>query len=220
MFKIAVSLRVVENMGYPERRDAISHEWVRFLEHHGIFPLLIPNKVEQIDAYLNCFGKIDGVLLTGGNDVGIEGAGDDAPERDFVEARLLEFAESKALPLLGVCRGLHFLNHYYGGRVVPIFSEKAITCRHVASVHPVQLIREEVKLPEGWGDEALVNSYHNNVVMSHDLSPHLVPFAVAEHGVVEGVKHRSLPFWAIQWHPERKSSSQEIDSWLVNQLKR
>jgi putative glutamine amidotransferase len=220
MFKIAVSLRVVENRGYPERRDAISHDWVQFLGHHGMFPLLIPNKVKQVEAYLNCFGKIHGILLTGGNDVGIEGAGDYAPERDFIEARLLEFAVSNSLPLLGICRGLHFLNQYYGGRVVPISSVEGITCQHVGSVHPVKLVRQELELPNGLGDEALVNSYHNNVVVSHNLSPHLVPFAVAEHGVVEGVKHRSLPFWAIQWHPERERSSREIDSWLFSQLKR
>lgn len=220
MFKVATSLRVVENKGYPERRDALSHDWVRFLEHHGIFPLLIPNKLNDIDAYLGCLGEIHGVLLTGGNDVGIFGSDDCAPERDIVETRLLEFAETNSLPLLGVCRGLHFLNHYYGGRVVPIYSEGGITSRHAGSVHSIALIREEVELPDDWGSNALVNSYHNNVVLSCNLSSQLVPFAIAEHGVVEGVKHRNLPFWAIQWHPERESPSGAIDSWLLNQLKR
>src|SRR4030042_2095176 len=67
MVKVAVTLRVIENQNYSEKRDAISHDWIGFLEKRNICPVLIPNAISSPLSFLSALGNIDGVLLTSGN---------------------------------------------------------------------------------------------------------------------------------------------------------
>ena len=41
--KIGITLRVEHVGKYNEKRDAISHDWVKFLEISNVFPIFIPN---------------------------------------------------------------------------------------------------------------------------------------------------------------------------------
>jgi putative glutamine amidotransferase len=45
--------------------------------------------------------NVGGIVLTGGND--LTAYGGDAPDRDATETALLDFAERRNLPVLGVC---------------------------------------------------------------------------------------------------------------------
>ena len=47
------------------------------------------------------------MVLTGGND--LAALGGDAPERDATENALLDAAESRRLPVIGVCRGMQVI---------------------------------------------------------------------------------------------------------------
>ncbi len=218
MLKIAVTLRVVENATYEERRDAISHDWIRYLERHNICPLLVPNSITSVPLFLNTIGGVDGILLTGGNSVGVKDSRDNAKERDRLEWDLIKFAEENDLPLLGVCRGMQVLNCYYGGRVVSFISQNG-KGNHVNNTHSVSLSRAKIELPEEWQNTIVVNSYHDHGVTLDSLAPALIPFAITKQGVVEGIKHNSRPFWAVQWHPERERHLKCVDTWLINQLR-
>ena len=48
---IGISLRVVENTDYNEKRDALSQDWSQFFERLGINPLLIPNTIKNISEF-------------------------------------------------------------------------------------------------------------------------------------------------------------------------
>lgn len=218
MLKIAITLRVVENQSYPERRDCISHDWIHYLESRGIYPVLIPNAISSPASFLKSIGGVNGILLTGGNDTGIEGVVDDAPERDRLERSLIQYAESSNLPLLGVCRGMQTLNLYYKGTIISHLSRKGKGA-HVNTNHTITLIREHVELPTDWQDQFEVNSFHDHGVDFETLSPQLAPFAVADNGVIEGLKHPKLPFWGLQWHPERNNPSVEVDAWFFEIFK-
>ena len=65
---VAVSMRVVANSTYPETRDSISHDWIRFLYQLGVSPLLVPNILTKPIQYLQ---RIDvcGIILTSGNNI-------------------------------------------------------------------------------------------------------------------------------------------------------
>lgn len=192
---ILVSMRTVENLTYAETRDAISHDWSRLFARHGLTPILVPNALDDINAFFKLGAS--GLLLSGGDDLGP----DDAPSlRDRTETRLLQGALDKGLPVFGTCRGLHLINRFFGGELA-----RTLPDNHVGE-HGVDL--------EGQG-HVRINSFHNQGVLRDGLAPALAPFATTRSGVVEGVTHRTLPITAVQWHPERPNPAADLDRKLL-----
>ena len=193
-------MRVTEATGYPEPRDSISHDWTRRLSGWGMTPLLIPNTATDPGAYMADLG-LDIVVLTGGEDCG------ETPSRDATEAALLDHAIARKLPVLGVCRGLQFLNRHLGGRLTPVEG-------HAGGAH-------RVTVTPSWRDiyEAAesVNSYHAWAVEAAGRAPGLVPFATDDGGRAEGLCHEALPIAAVMWHPEREGAPAG-DRLLVSRL--
>ncbi|MGA9859226.1 MAG: gamma-glutamyl-gamma-aminobutyrate hydrolase family protein, partial [Solirubrobacteraceae bacterium] len=70
--------------------------------------------------------RIDGLIVSGGNDVAPESYGDEphpetkgaAPERDAFEIALIRRAVELDMPVLGVCRGMQVLNVAFGGTLI------------------------------------------------------------------------------------------------------
>ena len=102
MKAVAITQRVSVVSVYGERRDCLDQSWTKFLAARGLLPVLLPNFAEAALALCKGTG-IAGLVLTGGNDLAVLGG--DAPERDAVENALLDLAERRGLPVLGVCRG-------------------------------------------------------------------------------------------------------------------
>ena len=96
--------------------------------------------------------RVDGLLLTGGNDVApvLYGetketfCGENDPRRDRMEARLIELALQADKPVFGICRGLQILNVVLGGtlyqdlprRWLRMSWSKLFTCRNTVSYRP------------------------------------------------------------------------------------
>ena len=208
---IAVTMRVADSSTYLERRDAISHDWLRMIEKHPITPILIPNSLKRPVEFLRSI-EVKGLLLTGGNDLGPLrgeiGLKPDAMERDSTENQLLQWAVDEGVPVFGVCRGLQLINVYFNGGIER--NLESLGC-HVNVNHKVSIVSESMKSLEDL-NEIITNSYHNNGVLLSGLSSELEVFAVAENDVVEGVRHPNLPIIAVQWHPERKNPAYELDN--------
>jgi len=209
--RIAITQRVIENETYAERRDALSHDWSNYLGE--VFPgcvvLPVPNIPANVSAWLDSL-EIDAVLLSNGNDWL------DAPDRDQVEKVILEHALGKKIPVFGVCRGLQVLNVLFGGDLesaLPNVTDQ----NHVAKNHPVRLL-DSVFIDLAEAEQITVNSYHNQGVVNKGLAPDLKAFAIAEDGVVEGIYHPQQAVMAIQWHPERSSSSAQFDARVVKEF--
>lgn len=183
MKRVAVTQRVSLVPERGERRDCLDQAWTRFLTACDLLPVLLPN-VTKAALALCAPGDVSGVVLTGGND--LEALGGDVPERDAVERALLDLAEERSLPLLGVCRGMQAIQQRFA---VPLLRVEG----HVTPRHD---IRVEGGLRE-------VNSYHRFAAFE-TRSP-LDVCAVANDGVIEAVRHSTLPVTGIMWHPERCS---------------
>jgi putative glutamine amidotransferase len=124
---------------------------------------------------------LDAIVLSGGDDVG------HPPERDRIERAALVLAERDDLPLLGICRGMQVLNIMGGGRLES--REGHVAVRH--HIEGPDVARREVA------------SFHRLVIPADGVAPDLVPFAWAEDGTIEAVRHRSRPWTGLMWHPER-----------------
>jgi gamma-glutamyl-gamma-aminobutyrate hydrolase PuuD len=181
MKAVAVTQRVSVVPAHGERFDCLDQGWTKFLAACGLLPVLLPNVIEAALALCEGTGIV-GLVLTGGND--LAALGGDAPERDSVENALLDFAERRALPVLGVCRGMQVIQQRFA---IPL-------CRVEGHVAQRQVIRIE-------GEPREVNSYHH--IAAFDSRPPLDVWAVADDGVVKAIRHSAQPITGIMWHPER-----------------
>ena len=67
--KIGITSRIVEAPNYNEQRDALSHDWPKFLQALNLIPVFIPNALPDIDEFLNNL-DLDGFILSGGDNIG------------------------------------------------------------------------------------------------------------------------------------------------------
>lgn len=199
------------------------------LKQAGAMPIMFPVIYNNADAEMLA-DMCDGFLFTGGQDVdpAVYGAektelcGECCPERDTMEKLLLDIAMKRDIPVLGICRGIQFINACLGGTLwqdIPTqFSDKLTHCQkppYNKPVHDVMIDRNS-PLYELLKKECIaVNSYHHQGV--RELSPELKSMASAPDGLVEAVyapDHKFL--WAVQWHPEFSYESDKNSLLIFN----
>lgn len=200
--RIAVSLRIVTANNYNENRDAISHDWISFLEKINAYPILIPNSLSNTKSFLENL-EIDGIILSGGDNIG------DNLERDQTEIELIEFGISKKIPIFGVCRGMQVLNQYFGGSVKTLDTKK-----HVGKPHSINIIHKKFDFLNK--DNFKVNSFHNNVIEKENIGKNLQSFAIMEDKTIEGFFHNEFLITGVMWHPEREQNLENLT--MLNQI--
>ena len=203
MKRIGISLRVQNIEGINEKRDAISHDWIHFLQELGYLPILIPNNLKNVEEYISEL-KLDGLILSGGDNIG------EFPERDKTEIKVLEFAIKNSMPVLGVCRGMQLINKYFDGTV-----SKNDNLSHVGVEHNVEITNSNFSDILG-KNKLKVNSFHNNLIKKNDVGDNLMVFAQSENDfTIEGYFHKKLPIVGVMWHPER-DREREYQSKIVD----
>ncbi|MBN4049049.1 gamma-glutamyl-gamma-aminobutyrate hydrolase family protein [archaeon AH-315-M20] len=205
-------------MGKGANRDALENDYVEYYENFGIDLLPIPNVSKDLEKYFDEI-PIKGIILSGGNDVNPQLYGgklkneDFSEQRDNTEKKLIEIALERKLPLLGNCRGAHFINVFFKGSLIQNVKAKT-GFDHVGTPHKVKITDE--KVTEFFNKKEFeVNSYHNQGIMKDTLSSELKEFAISEDGIVEGFYHPKYQIAGILWHPERPGSDKESDKRLI-----
>lgn len=187
---IAVTQRVEYVKAIKERRDALSQEWAELAEICGFVPLILPNRLSMAKEMLQKIPP-DGILLTGGNDIG------DAPERDETERFLIQRAAEARIPLLGVCRGMQMILTYFGT--------------------PLQKVEGHVRVEHPLSNGDVVNSFHS--WGTTECKEPLVPQTRSGDGILEAVRHQNCPWiHGIMWHPERYHPSRERDVQFIKEV--
>lgn len=191
-------------------------DYSRSVQSAGGIPVAIPAIIDK--KYINdVLDKLDGLVLSGGGDVHPMNYGHDVKDglgkvedrRDDFELLLLDGAIKKKISIMGICRGFHLINVYFGGTLIQdIPSYYNTEINHVgplenssSQVHSIRLNDGEI-LNELYGKHELrVNSYHHQMIDS--LGVGLKVTAESEDGIIEGISHNEIPnIFAVQWHPE------------------
>ncbi|MCQ2554365.1 MAG: gamma-glutamyl-gamma-aminobutyrate hydrolase family protein [Clostridia bacterium] len=196
-------------------------EYMESLISAGLAPLEFPltDNDEVIDALLL---KCDGLLFTGGHDVGTciyneEVLNDTVvmcPMLDRLEEKVLSKAMEKEIPVFGICRGMQFINAALGGTLYQdIPSQYETDIKHNQDTpntekwHKVTVVKGTM-LYDCIGEDVIeVNSTHHQAVK--DVAPGFTVTAVSEDGITEGIAMNDKPVFGVQWHPEALAENDE-----------
>ena len=209
MLKIIITQRSIEDIEYPETRDALSHDWLRYIFNilPEALPFPIPSEIPDASVWAEKLGA-DAVILSNGENWGENAA------RDAMEADLYKWAVRHDVPVLGVCRGLQVINRINGGSGTSNI-HVASGCNHVG-LHKVEITSEMFAKIIG-AVSFSVNSFHNEGVLAIDLAPKLKMFACAG-SCIEGIYDPTCRVMAIQWHPERPMDDRQRVDLLIQKF--
>ena len=197
---------------------ALAEAYYASIIEAGGTPLVIPPYANR-DALVETLKHIDALLLTGGADIDPRYMGEEPdyallhavnPKRDEQEILLARLADDRALPILGICRGIQTLAVAFGGKVYQdqyagiggelLAHDQEPIDRHVAT-HDVSFVHD-CMLARLFGCESIaVNSFHHQSVSVAPAG--FAVAAVSPDGVIEAmeaVDGRSII--GVQWHPE------------------
>jgi len=219
MKNIGISQRVVFDEMSGEVRDVLDQRWYNFSIKTNLRLFPIPNKLIETSQYLKIL-SLDGLILSGGNNVGSQNKvlfkdktliNDDVSlERESTEIKLLDWALKNNKPVLGVCKGMQFINSYFKGSQV-----KLDGLTHVNKKHKINFIDNE--FIEFYGKKNYVNSYHNFGIQKNELSNQLIPTGYFDD-IVESSRHINKRIYGIMWHPERNNPFDCSDLKLIKNI--
>ncbi|MHC4409796.1 MAG: gamma-glutamyl-gamma-aminobutyrate hydrolase family protein [Planctomycetota bacterium] len=201
--------------------ETVTRTYVEALERAGALCMLIPNvDPARAEEYL---ARIDGVLLTGGDDPDPIHFGEEPhPQIDVVDARRDRFeielargAHARGLPLFGICGGVQLFNIALGGDIYQDIGSQTES----AIQHTQRRLDDgpwhDVRIEEGSRLHAVVqasslrvNSFHHQACRRPGSG--LSVSAISKDGLPEAVEDSSRDFYlGVQWHPELGGAGSE-----------
>ena len=166
--------------------------YMKVIEKCGGLPVMLPltdDKAELNDAYKIC----DGILFTGGHDVSplvygqatTDKCGITCQLRDSMEGHLLDLCIRDDKPLLGICRGIQFINAYLGGTLYQDLPSEFDSKIEHHMLPPYEQAAHKVNVEAGTKLASIigpgiheVNSYHHQAVK--EISPRVTRMAISE----------------------------------------
>jgi len=118
---------------------------------------------------------------------------------DFELSKTISLLEENEIPAFGVCLGLQGMVEYFGGELgvlgYPMHGKPS----------PVTLTESgqaDTSIFSGLPETFQVARYHSLYGLRENLPSCLDITAQTENGLVMGIQHKTLPFAAVQFHPE------------------
>ncbi|MEO8570506.1 MAG: gamma-glutamyl-gamma-aminobutyrate hydrolase family protein [Chloroflexota bacterium] len=221
--RIVVTVAVAARQKDPAIAARKNELFAASITRHGGEAILLDATADEATR-TEAFAAMDGLLMSGGADLHPERYGQPSrgsttmePDRDALEHGAWAAAQTRTLPVLGLCRGFQAINAFSGGTLL----------QHVdghqgprwgagpAKIHPLRIAPgtrlARILFPtNARGGVLRVNSYHHQAIRPSDLAPGLVANAWASSpagDLVEGLEAADGRFiFGVQCHPERTES--------------
>jgi len=167
--------------------DSFTYNLVQYLGDLGADPVVVRNDERSADGLAEL--RPERVVVS---------PGPCAPAQAGVSMEAFRVLGALGIPMLGVCLGHQSLGEAFGGRTVRarrLMHGKTGSVRHEGS-----------PLFAGIPSPFIVTRYHSLVTDASVLPADLEPIAwstdPADAGEIQGMRHRALPLWGVQFHPE------------------
>ncbi|WP_316816652.1 gamma-glutamyl-gamma-aminobutyrate hydrolase family protein [Pedobacter nyackensis] len=233
-----------------KKKIGISYTETNFQNYWNWFmPEELSAEVELVELSFhknntNDFEQCDGFVLTGGIDVlpAIYGGAEEyphkpdtfLPERDEFERLIYEYSQKAKVPVLGICRGMQYINILEGGKVFEDNGEEVNKIHKKGAqdkIHGINIKKNSLLYNVAGIEKGEVNSAHHQGVDPNYLGSNLMVSANSdtEEGLVEALEFKDKTdkafMLAVQWHPERMKEkelnplSQKIKEQFIKEVK-
>ena len=117
-----------------------------------------------------------------------------SPREAGISCAAIEYFSSRRIPILGVCLGHQCVGEVFGGKIVhaPSLMHGKVS----------EIIHDGKDIFKGIPNKFSATRYHSLVIKPESLPQTLEITAKTADGVIMGVRHRKLPVYGVQFHPE------------------
>lgn len=200
----------------PKYLNYICQDMARFLYRDNVLPILIPSLESlNLKAFVQ---EMDGIVFHGGEDVAPEsyhespiGKWKGDPKRDVIELKIMQYAMELNKPILGICRGFHIMNVYFGGSLYQdIPSQFPSETLHKGTdydqnIHSIRLKQGSVLSQLNQLNNAgLVNSIHHQGIKTLGEGLEAIAWD-SQDDLIEAFYLKNQTegrVMGVQWHPE------------------
>ncbi len=163
--------------------DSFTYNLAQLFGMSGVVPDVIRNDDPALD---------DGV--TERYDLTVIGPGPGRPMEAGRTIALVREAAARKRPLFGVCLGAQAIGEAFGGAVV--------RAPHLMHGKTSAVTHDGVGIFANVPSPFPAVRYHSLCVAHHPFPAELRAVAASDDGVIQGLVHRALPMWGVQFHPE------------------
>ena len=117
-----------------------------------------------------------------------------SPRESGLSNEVIRTFASEGVPVFGVCLGHQCIGHTFGAEVVVNYR-----MMH-GKTSPIKHNGRD--LFAGMPNPFLATRYHSLVINRDSLPEVLEITAETDEGEIMGVRHKTLPIWGVQFHPE------------------
>ncbi len=165
--------------------DSFTYNLVDYLKQLGFTLTVLRNDV-SLDKIIAL--NPDAIVLSPGHGT---------PKKAGIMMQVIEQFYDK-IPILGICLGHQALGEFFGATLT-----KAQKPMH-GKISTLQVIDNELvkenKLFNNLPQNFSVVRYHSLIIQND--SPNLIILAYSENGEIMAFKHKTLPIYGLQFHPE------------------
>ena len=161
--------------------DSFVFNLVQYLAQLGAQCTVVRNDEVTADEA----SKYDGVLIS---------PGPGTPDKAGISIEMINYCAQNSIPLFGVCLGHQAIGAAFGGKIVraqQIMHGKTSDITHTNS-----------DVFKGLPSPYTVIRYHSLAIERASIPECLAITAQTADGEIMGVRHKTLPVYGVQFHPE------------------
>jgi putative glutamine amidotransferase len=200
----------------------VSLPYITYIGGFGVPRIIMPEE-EVVD-------NLDLLIIPGGPDVDslrygmLPGYHNSKPDpiKEYFDLVMLPKYIKAGIPIFGICRGIQTICVHFGAKLIQHMYHETSEERWDV-VHGIEIQDETLKhlfANRKFG----VNSLHHQCVSSIGFPKELSIVGVytqkgknSSHSSIEVIKHKTLPIWGVQYHPEELVYD-PLGNYIVTQL--
>lgn len=163
--------------------DSFTYNIVQYLGEAGCYPEVVRNDQKTVQELAGL--PIEALIVS---------PGPCYPKEAGISCEAIRYFSSKNVPVLGVCLGHQCIGEVFGARIehAPYLMHGKVS----------KIFHDGTDLFENIPDGFTATRYHSLVIAPDSVPEELTVTARTEDGVIMAVRHKSLPVYGVQFHPE------------------